>query len=136
MFIENGGRQSQSEATSSAQLGSILVVDTYPGSWDWSLALTAKGLIIVAVSKAVDAVAKVVAGPFDVALIEANLEGPIDGVALARRLKSLAPRLRVVLLAGGLESHRVRLLGGMLFMSKPGSTRELEEMLKTLGVLS
>ena len=94
------------ETASPAKCLRILVVDADPAWHGFCHALASKGLEIVAVSSAVEALQNAVDGPFAAALIDVDLKGTIDGIALARRLKDLVPRTRIVLTSKCLSGRR------------------------------
>ena len=77
--------ESRTDKASSGKRRRILVVDTRPGCWGLYHALATKGPEIVAVSSAAEAVQNIVDGPFAGALIDADLEGPIDGILYVRK---------------------------------------------------
>jgi CheY-like chemotaxis protein len=80
----------------------ILLVSSEPGiSWGAAHALISEGHFVVVAGDASDAMKQVADGKFDVGVIDAEIQGPIDGAAFTGRLSKSAPAMEILLIAAG-----------------------------------
>jgi DNA-binding response OmpR family regulator len=80
----------------------ILLVSSEPFiSWGVAHVLISEGHHVIVAAEASEALKQVVDGKFDIGLIDACLNGTLDGAALARKCVELVPGMKVFLVAPG-----------------------------------
>ncbi len=89
------------------------------------------GFRVVEAANADDAMAYLQAGePADLVFSDVRMPGSMDGIALAEKLRSDFPRVRIVLTSGHLLPREIR--GGLPFLTKPYELDRLRETLEAL----
>ena len=92
------------------------------------------GFEVYAVANARDALRHLTGGsPCDILLTDINLQGPIDGAALARLARELRPNLPVVYASGSYSKlSELDAVSGSIFVPKPYNPGKLCEMLSEM----
>jgi CheY-like chemotaxis protein len=92
------------------------------------------GFSVVEATNAEEALAYIAAAsPVDLVLSDVHMPGPLDGVVLARQLKTTHPRLPVILTSGDLRSSNINGLGP--FIQKPYRHEKVIALIaQTLGL--
>src|SRR5262249_17334770 len=85
-------------------------------------------------SDADDGLLKFAAAPFDVAIVDVDLGGGVDGLELARRLRARDANLKICVHSNGspfMLQRQATEAGGDLFLPKPMALDHLIRLLKT-----
>lgn len=111
-----------SDGGSNDRYASVLVVEDEPLVSDLvSETLAEQGFVVQAVDNASDALARLSSdSPVDILFTDVNLNGAMDGSALAIRARELRPDLPVVYTSARVSTFdRLQRVAGSLFVPKP-----------------
>jgi len=98
----------------------LLVEDEFLISEWVAESLSDQGFAVRAVTNAADALLHLKSWPVDVLFTDINLQGDVDGTALARQAREISPDLSVVYASGRVNTLDARLrVAGSLFVAKP-----------------
>jgi two-component system cell cycle response regulator CpdR len=114
----------------------ILLADDDPTALDLvSRALTAEGHNVVCCCDGQEALQRLLAAPGEFALLLSDVEMPgLDGIELAKRARSAAPGLRILLMSGfsgGTGRIESLALPGVGFVTKPLSLEQIRASVRS-----
>lgn len=112
----------------------LVVEDEVLIRWDVSEALRAVGFEVIEVQSADDAASFIEAGePVDVVFTDVQLPGLLDGLDLAKIMRTTRPSLVVVLTSGNLTKAAEASRIGRLFVPKPYQIRNVVDLLADIA---